>query len=205
MNTLMTALHTLPGKHPELDAFLASPYAAILQTSLDALMPQYFYPSPVHGQNHNERVLLYGCMIGWHEGFDDADMRILCDGCAYHDIGRVDDEVDDFHGQRSADRIHHVLSYENEQELRILRSIMEAHSKNDKLMPVIFSARGVEDHARALRIARALKDADALDRVRVDKLDPSYLRYDYSKTLVKFSWVVCRHHMMLYIRQQEAH
>jgi len=201
MNTLMTILRTLPDTPPELGAFLASPYAAILQASLDALMPQYFYPSPIHGQKHNERVLLYGCMIGWHEGFSEADMHILCDGCAYHDIGRVDDEVDDFHGQRSADLIHHVLSYDDEQELRILRAIMEAHSKNDKLMPVIFAARGVEDPPRALRIARALKDADALDRVRVDKLDPSFLRFNYSKTLVELSWAVCKCHRGLFMCQ----
>lgn len=197
MSTVITVVQTLPVFRRELDAFLSTSYAATLQRCIDSLMPEYFYPSPIHGQNHNERVLLYGCMIGWYEGFNDADMRILCDGCAYHDIGRHDDEVDDYHGQRSADRIHTVLSYDDEEDMRILRSIMEAHSKDDRIMPRIFASRGVADQARALRIARALKDADALDRVRVDKLDPRYLRFDSSKKLVDLSWAVCTRHKEL--------
>ena len=41
---------------------------------------------------------------------------------------------------------------------------------------------------RAIRLAKFFKDADGLDRVRINHLDPAYLRNSYSKDLVDFAY-----------------
>ena len=45
----------------------------------------------------------------------------------------------------------------------------------------------IDDRDRATLIARLLKDADGLDRVRVSDLDPSFLRFKESLKFVDFA------------------
>ena len=48
------------------------------------------------------------------------------------------------------------------------------------------------DFEGVLRVFRVLKDADALDRVRLGDLDPSYLRYEVSRESVDRAWELLR-------------
>lgn len=52
----------------------------------------------------------------------------------------------------------------------------------------------VSDPTRALRVFRNLKDADALDRVRLgeDDLDTKQLRFRQSRHRVERAWVLLR-------------
>lgn len=45
-----------------------------------------------------------------------------------------------------------------------------------------------DDFARAKRLCNFFKDSDGLDRVRINHLDPNYLRNDFSKVLVDFAY-----------------
>ena len=45
-----------------------------------------------------------------------------------------------------------------------------------------------DDFERTKRLAKLFKDADGLDRVRINHLDPAYLRNDFSKDLVDFAY-----------------
>ena len=48
------------------------------------------------------------------------------------------------------------------------------------------------DSEAVLRVFRVLKDADALDRVRLGDLDPSYLRFEVSRESVERAWELLR-------------
>lgn len=176
---------------PLLEAFLASDYGALMQYALANLKPAYFHPSPIHGQRHNERVLLYGMLIARHERFSMHDAQLLSDACVYHDIGRVNDCVDDYHGERSSAKLPEVLDLTGD-ELRIVQAMTEAHSKDDRIMDDILRKWDVPDLPRSRMLARALKDADGLDRVRLDLLDPRYLRFPYSRTLIPLAWAMVK-------------
>jgi hypothetical protein len=64
----------------------------------------------------------------------------------------------------------------------------------DADLPAIREA--VSRHSRAeavpgephVRLIELLKDADGLDRVRIDDLDPAYLRRAEARTMVDFAW-----------------
>ena len=124
------------------------------------------YQSHMHGAGHIERVMLLGAMIAMKQNFGAADTALLLDICAYHDTGRIDDTKDDDHGARAA---------------------MCAHSVSDKIRSRMFEKCHVTDTARADRMTDALKDADALDRVRLGDLDVRYLRTDAARGLTDFA------------------
>ena len=41
-------------------------------------------------------------------------MRIICDAAKYHDIGRVGDDENKFHGNKSSENIDSVIKYDDE-------------------------------------------------------------------------------------------
>ncbi|MDD6388610.1 MAG: HD domain-containing protein, partial [Bacilli bacterium] len=63
------------------------------------------YDSPIHGLYHSEKVLLFSYLIGKHYNLNKQDMRIICDAAKYHDIGRVGDDENKFHGNNSSEKI----------------------------------------------------------------------------------------------------
>lgn len=90
-----------------------------------------------------------------------------------HDVGRVDDGVDLEHGLRSAQWIKDNLSDQMSPEiLDTVTYIVHWHVPSDNEAPVMTTE------------LKVLKDADALDRVRLGDLDRRYLRIDASKSLI---------------------
>ncbi len=144
------------------------------------------YQSHMHGAGHIERVMLLGAMIAMKQNFSAADTALLLDICAYHDTGRIDDTKDDDHGSRSADNAAAITGRRGE-ELAIVRATMCAHSVSDKIRSRMFEKCHVTDKVRADRMTDALKDADALDRVRLGDLDVRYLRTDAARGLTDFA------------------
>ena len=45
-----------------------------------------------------------------------------------------------------------------------------------------------DDFERTKRLAKYFKDSDGLDRVRINHLNPDYLRNDFSKDLVDLAY-----------------
>ena len=117
---------------------------------------------------------------------NEEDTKLLLTACSYHDIGRIDDSLDDDHGRRSSEKLPSVISLSSE-DMAIVQAAIYSHSIDDSRMENVIASFGILDKARAIRIAKMLKDADALDRVRVYDLDPNYLRFPCSCQYVNFA------------------
>lgn len=170
-------------------SFRCSRYSVMFLDQLFALNTDVLYQSKLHGRDHIERVMLFASLLAYHLLLDADDTLLLLDACSYHDVGRVNDKLDDDHGKRSGEQIGHITGRAPGEESSILRAMVEAHSIHDKEMDGIIWRHGVSDFPRAKRLSLALKDADGLDRVRLNGplLDPRYLRYGYSRTLIPFA------------------
>lgn len=152
-----------------------------------ALKKDCLYQSHIHGIGHIERVLFFGGLIAMQNHCSKEDTELLLTACSYHDIGRIDDSLDDDHGRRSSEKLINVVTLPAE-DMAIVRAAIYAHSIDDSKMSSVISSFGIADNKRALSIARMLKDADALDRVRVSDLDPKYLRFPCSCQYVDFAY-----------------
>ena len=164
----------------------------IKSINIDAL-----YKSNTHGISHNIKVLIYALIICCEQKLDYAKTKIILDACKYHDIGRKNDIEDKYHGERSSNKVDEVIKddkfYSNQQYKSLLKAAMEIHSKNDNEENIIATKHQV-DLEEFRTIYRILKDADALDRIRltmaiplITDLKTEYLRTSESKKLIKFA------------------
>ena len=173
---------------------------------LNDIDKKQLYNSPIHGLYHSEKVLLFSYLIGKYYNFNEQDMRIICDAAKYHDIGRVGDDENKFHGNKSSENIDSVIKYDDEYELALLKAIMNEHSRPDNEADRSFddyfwsfededpnySEEKIREYKKRYDfLYKALKDADALDRFRLigtcAALDEDYLRLDYSKELISMA------------------
>lgn len=170
-------------------------YPLFLET-LDSLNYDALFDSRVHGKGHIERTLLHGAFCAMSEGLSREDTRLLFAACCYHDVGRIDDSVDDCHGYRSSKRLHSLTGLDGE-ELKLVQAAVDAHSRNDKVLVKTVESHHLKDFRRGLVIAELLKDSDGLDRVRIWDLDPKFLRRPASRDRAAFA-------KELYLRYQAA-
>ena len=173
-------------EQPRVDELLASPYGEALLKALGILKRDVLYQSHVHGLGHIERTMVHGAMCAQAEGLDEADTALLMDMCSYHDTGRESDWLDNAHGLRSSLKLAELTGRSGE-DLKLMMAGVEAHSIGDKFMADVIRKHGPADPDRALRLARILKDADGLDRVRIRDLNPKYLRFESSRKRVRFA------------------
>lgn len=154
--------------------------------SMKAIKEEEIYKSDVHGISHNERVGFLSFAIGILEGLNEEDLRLVLELAKYHDVGRIDDSEDDLHGKRSSEKIDRLADWKNEEELRILKTVSICHSIDDKEFEKIAKQNGIKDVDRCKKIFLVLKDADALDRVRIKNngLDVNYLRTESAKNMI---------------------
>src|SRR5688500_14120427 len=135
-------------------------------------------PNGIHGLGHTARVLV------WTEHVADAiessglnlDREVVRCAAMVHDVRRWDDGKDPEHGARAAAWIiesSFVLPLTLTQaQLESVRYCCQWHVPPDSSCP---------DMTTELQ---CLKDADALDRVRIYDLDPTRLRTEAAKSLV---------------------
>jgi len=146
----------------------------------------------IHGLGHTVRVMTHALELA-----DVLDMRRWereALGCAamWHDIGRTDDAEDYFHGAKSAGKavalgLHHAVEpqvYETALYAITHHCGSEEYGERAAQGLGYYSRDGNAERRRehidpeaALRVFRVLKDADALDRVRLGDLNPDYLRF----------------------------
>ena len=160
---------------PLVDGLLRSPYGSLLREAMDALNWDALYLSHVHGFGHIERTMIHGAMCAQAENLPEAETKLLLTMCSYHDTGRLNDFLDAAHGARSARKLEALTGLCGE-DLKEAMAGIEAHSVNDRLMEEILEKYAPENRDRARLLAEMLKDADGLDRVRINDLNVKFLR-----------------------------
>lgn len=170
-------------------------YPLLLHT-LEELDVSALFESKIHGLGHIERTICHGAMCAQAEGLSPEDTRLLLLACSYHDVGRIDDSLDELHGYRSSLELGRLTGCTGE-ELRIMQAAVDAHSRSDTLLLPTVEKYHPADFQRARTIATLLKDADGLDRVRIWDLNPDYLRREASRSRVGFA-------QELYLRYQRS-
>ena len=157
-------------------------------------------PSRLHGVRHTQRVHIHARRLTGELGWPRADVGLLLRAALWHDIGREGDGVEPSHGLGSvarADELGLTASLADE-DAAVVRFAIERHSLADRdarphaavLAVADDRARRLADPARALRVLWLLKDADALDRVRLgvgEGADPRRLRHRQAVRLLGFS------------------
>lgn len=161
-------------------------YYPILRKSFYTIRENALYQSMIHGKGHIHRTLLLAGLLAWRQDLSEPDTIQYFRAVSYHDVGRVFDGYDTEHGARSALRMAELTGQTGE-NLRELQAAVEAHSRADNRMVDTVQSYRPSDYGHALELARLLKDADNLDRVRIRDLDPAYLRHDSAKELAAFA------------------
>lgn len=179
----------------KIKALMKSRYGSQLLLAFATLDRAELYDSRWHGQGHIERVIMLGALIAMGEGFSQRDTKLALFACSYHDIGRIDDSKDDDHGTRSAERmvergLTDILAPVSVAEIALLQAAIATHSMHDSSLEANMKKYGVPagEEARCRRICWCLKDADNMDRVRLNDLDSKYLRHDSSRNMVGTAW-----------------
>lgn len=166
---------------------------------LNSINKDSLYKSYFHGLHHSQKVCLFAYIIGKSLNLDDTDMKIILDAAIYHDIGRLNDAEDPFHGYNSARNIDNIVQadiYKERINLTYLRAICDSHSIEDSKRETIYQNYKYEeadlDREKFILLDSILKDADALDRTRFRRttdaaLKVKYLRLEVSRHLVELS------------------
>ena len=151
----------------------------------------FAHASRLHGVHHTQRVHIHAQRLVRELRWPEADAGVVLSAVLWHDIGRVDDGWDPQHGARGAERVvklrlHKSLS---EDDARLALFAIRYHCRSDRRGAL--RAAGQDDPERALRTLWLLKDADALDRVRLGdgayEVDSTVLRHRCTIEMVDFA------------------
>ena len=174
-------------------------WAARAPDVADALVPPP--DSRLHGAGHTRRVHVHAQRLLEQLGWERADAELVLHAALWHDIGREGDGVEPEHGRRSAERADELgltATRSTRDDAAIVRFAILRHSLPDsgaaplaaELAASEDDSRRLADPERALRVLRLLKDADALDRVRLgfgERADPRQLRHQETIQLIPFA------------------
>ena len=143
----------------------------------------------VHAQRLLERLV-------WTE----ADGELVLRAALWHDIGRYGDGVEPGHGASSVARADELglAAGLAPADAAVVRFAILRHSLPDHGAPELAAqlatsedrARRLAEPQRALRVLWLLKDADALDRIRLgfgECADPRQLRHKETIALIPFA------------------
>lgn len=162
----------------------------VFEEIMNEVQESYFVNDAIHGISHNERVAFIAMAIGIHENLTEDELKVIINAALYHDIGRTTAKGK-AHGIESAriiDENRAVLAKGfNDKELALLEFLCSIHSNPDEELED-FAKQYDIDIITAKKFMNVLKDADALDRVRLPrfgKIDEDMLRLDYSRSLVQ--------------------
>jgi hypothetical protein len=144
----------------------------------------------IHGVKHAMRVWIHAYELAEALGLAPWEREALHCAALWHDIGRTHDGPDYYHGGKSAGRVVGLGLHEplGEFERETALFVVTHHSGSEE-----HAKRGVEwmpDPGSAWQVFRMLKDADALDRVRLGpfNLNPSLLRLPESHERITRAW-----------------
>lgn len=169
--------------------FMRSTYYENLIDSYRRLNREILFKSHIHGPAHIERVIFFSHLLAFLNDLNFYDLDVLRNAASLHDTKRRDDSYDPAHGPRAA--IESIgYSYARKKDKKIIQAVIAAHSPEDRAMDKIITnfIDPEDDFERAKFLAKLFKDADGLDRVRINHLDPRYLRNSHSKNLVDLAY-----------------
>lgn len=169
------------------------------------ILPDYFTnPNGLHGVKHARRVLLHCISLANAIGLDEIERGILMLSACYHDIGRKHDEACLEHGAWSVEKVNEEgleMSYlisdgysdiykehMEDEDIEVMNFLMTYHSRPDE--EGLRALETIEDtylQERTKKLFLIFKDADALDRVRINDLDVTRLRTKEALMRVKFA------------------
>lgn len=156
------------------------------------LSPYFDRPNSIHGIMHSSRVLMLCLISSYYNllGCDDVD--ILIKASLFHDIGRTHDGICYEHGRLSFKKMLALELITGEwkewdEEVEILRYVIENHCIHDKHALSNIRDYRISDQERGKSLLKMFKDCDNLDRVRINDLDPSYLRTPISEKMVRLA------------------
>lgn len=157
---------------------------------LNKCKPEFFYKSIIHGIYHNLRVSIFTFYLCHKLKLNHNSTKISLYAALYHDIGRVNDAEDNFHGQRSSQMIDLLNLDLSNKDKQILKLIITAHSLPDEEFYKMISDNDQIDKKLCETLFKILKDSDALDRVRLPypHVDLKYLRLSITKQMIPFSY-----------------
>jgi len=152
-------------------------------TDFNLTESQFDHPSNLHGIMHTYRVMIHVLRLGMLTGYT-SEARLAFFAAYIHDMSRRHDGYCTRHGADAANLklpLYHDLFVSNGatlHELVIIGKACTMHSLGNELPP--------DDPQRIP--AAILKDADALDRIRLgaNDLDPSFLRFRESHDGILF-------------------
>lgn len=193
---------------PELEALIHSKEGQFFSQKAESLDKSPIRKKGIHGIAHNNRVAMHAMLIAKYDGIleNDSDNRIkdiLLTAAYYHDIGRIGNNGP--HSKRSARLVDKLdLRFEDgteysDEDRNLLKMLVEGHEGKDKDFERLAKKYQIHEDKKeqAKKMLFIIKDADALDRVRIDtntsfrmktNLDPSFLRTDTSKRLLNVSY-----------------
>ena len=156
-------------------------------------VPADWFPhfSRLHGVSHTQRVHIHARRLIRTLRWPEADANVVLSAALWHDIGRVDDGRDPQHGARGAARVEQLGLHASlpEADARLALFAIRYHCRSDRRGAL--RAAGQDDPEGALRILWLLKDADALDRVRLGdgawEVDSTTLRHGCTVEMVDFA------------------
>ncbi len=140
--------------------------------------------SPVHGINHTYRVMCLVLYVGHAAGLKRDVLLALC-AAFMHDFARKHDGYCNQHGDWAAQfKLEDLVPLftkagVNKSEIEIIKTAVKNHSQLEELKT---------DHI-AYKTTALLKDADALDRIRLNmnNLDERFLRFPESVRFITFA------------------
>lgn len=146
----------------------------------------------IHGIGHTLRVWVHADALARDLGLPEWECDAIRLAATWHDIGRTDDAADHYHGGKSAGKVvglglHHGI---DPLVLELALFAVTWHCGDECYAGD--AARWTCDAEAAMRVLSVLKDADALDRVRLGDLDESWLRFAPSYLRVERAWELLR-------------
>lgn len=138
----------------------------------------FLHRSYVHGIGHSIRVSIFSSLIGEKTGYLRKG-QIASVAALFHDLARSSDGDDQVHGVVAVETILPQFEEEiktlgfSEEDITEMKTAIKWHCLTDELP---------QSHPHSIT-TWILKDADALDRVRIKALDRKYLRFNQSAEL----------------------
>lgn len=186
-------LRDFPNENSTCDKILATfnIWAAKLDTSY------LNTPTGIHGIGHANRVLFLSILLSELYNLSDKDKELIFTSAIFHDIGRINQDINAIHGELSYRKMHQLALLSPQslgcEDDNVLKYIMENHCKSDKKIYNQTGQYGIRDGNRAVFLLKLFKDCDGLDRVRLGDLDINYLRNEKSKKLVDIAYLLLLH------------
>ena len=141
-------------------------YAEYIKAESFIHREHYLNADGIHGIYHTKRVLILSLCLSHIFSHCTYTRNILINASLYHDIGRTHDFADRSHGIKSYRKLRKILprflDYDNEP----IKFLIENHCL--EIEYIDFNKYKLENPEKIKQMLHIFKDADALDRVRLD-------------------------------------